>query len=55
MRALRLVGYTAPYENAEHAARVIATRVGMAGPVSLPDLLTRLRERGDRDLHSLLA
>ncbi|MBG0833464.1 hypothetical protein HS041_37825 [Planomonospora sp. ID67723] len=55
VRALRLVGYTAPCETPEHAARVIATRVGMSGPVILPDLLTRLRERGDRDLQSLLA
>ncbi|GIH91443.1 hypothetical protein ACFFMN_30665 [Planobispora siamensis] len=55
VRALRLVGYTAPCETAEHAARVIGTRVGMSGPVSLPELLTRLRERGDRDLQSLLA
>ncbi|GIH98942.1 hypothetical protein [Planobispora takensis] len=55
VRALRLVGYTAPCETVEHAARVIGTRVGMSGPVSLPELLTRLRERGDRDLQSLLA
>ncbi|WP_406312086.1 hypothetical protein OHA77_25975 [Streptosporangium sp. NBC_01639] len=53
--ALRLVGYTAPGGTPEQAARVIATRVGMAGPVSPPDLLVRLRERGDRDLLSLLA
>jgi hypothetical protein len=33
---------------------VIATRIGMTGPVGLPDLLTRLRERGDRDLLALL-
>ncbi|MEV7013856.1 hypothetical protein [Streptosporangium sp. NPDC051022] len=54
-RALRLVGYTAPGGTPEQAARVIATRVGMTGPVGLPDLLARLRERGDRDLLSLLA
>ncbi|MBB4917995.1 hypothetical protein [Streptosporangium saharense] len=54
-RALRLVGYTAPGGTAEQAARVIATRVGMTGQVGLPDLLARLRERGDRDLLSLLA
>jgi hypothetical protein len=53
--ALRLVGYTATGGTHEQAGRVIATRVGMTGPVSLPDLLTRLRERGDRDLLSLLA
>nr|WP_055508402.1 hypothetical protein [Nonomuraea pusilla] len=53
-KALRLVGYTAPGGTREQAARVIATRIGMTGPVSLPDLLTRLRERGDRDLLELL-
>ncbi|MEV8630181.1 hypothetical protein AB0395_00850 [Streptosporangium sp. NPDC051023] len=54
-RALRLVGYTAPGGSTEQAGRVIATRVGMTGQVALPDLLARLRERGDRDLLSLLA
>jgi hypothetical protein len=53
--ALRLVGYTAAGGTHEQACRVIATRVGMTGPVGLPDLLIRLRERGDRDLLSLLA
>ncbi|WP_344858117.1 hypothetical protein [Planomonospora alba] len=54
-RALRLVGYTAPGGTVEQAARVIATRIGMSGSADLPDLLARLRERGDRDLQSLLA
>ncbi|GAA4202238.1 hypothetical protein GCM10022252_58150 [Streptosporangium oxazolinicum] len=54
-RALRLVGYTATGGTPEQAKRVIATRVGMTGPVGTPELLTRLRERGDRDLLSLLA
>ncbi|WP_440068429.1 hypothetical protein [Streptosporangium sp. OZ121] len=54
-RALRLVGYTATGGTPEQAGRVIATRVGMTGPVATPELLTRLRERGDRDLLSLLA
>ncbi|MGR6914683.1 hypothetical protein ACU635_10575 [[Actinomadura] parvosata] len=53
-KALRLVGYTAPGGTRDQAARVIATRIGMAGPVVLPDLLDRLRERGDRDLLELL-
>ncbi|WP_431916923.1 hypothetical protein [Nonomuraea jabiensis] len=53
-KALRLVGYTAPGGTRDQAARVIATRIGMTGPVALPDLLTRLRERGDRDLLALL-
>ncbi|MGW2147746.1 hypothetical protein ACWCOT_25845 [Nonomuraea bangladeshensis] len=53
-KALRLVGYTAPGGTRDQAARVIATRIGLTGPVSLPDLLTRLRERGDRDLLALL-
>lgn len=53
-KALRLVGYTAPGGTRDQAARVIATRIGMTGPVNLPDLLTRLRERGDRDLLQLL-
>ncbi|MER6949725.1 hypothetical protein ABT294_37500 [Nonomuraea sp. NPDC000554] len=53
-KALRLVGYTAPGGTKDQAARVIATRIGMTGPVALPDLLTRLRERGDRDLLALL-
>ncbi|MFI7640368.1 hypothetical protein [Nonomuraea sp. NPDC049400] len=53
-KALRLVGYTAPGGTRDQAARVIATRIGMTGPVALPDLLTRLRERGDRDLLELL-
>ncbi|WP_030910655.1 hypothetical protein [Streptosporangium amethystogenes] len=54
-QALRLVGYTASGGTPEQAGRVIATRVGMTGPVGIPDLLTRLRERGDRDLLALLA
>ncbi|MCC5574380.1 hypothetical protein IMZ11_01835 [Microtetraspora sp. AC03309] len=53
-RALRLVGYTAPGGTREQAGRVIATRIGLAGPVGQTELLTRLRERGDRDLLSLL-
>ncbi|GGO27970.1 hypothetical protein GCM10010116_56070 [Microbispora rosea subsp. aerata] len=53
-RALRLVGYTAPGGTPEQAAQVIATRVGLAGPVDRPALLARLRERGDRDLLALL-
>ncbi|MFI9556977.1 hypothetical protein [Nonomuraea endophytica] len=53
-RALRLVCYTAPDAGLEVAARVIATRIGMTGPVALPDVLARLRERGDRDLLDLL-
>ncbi|MEW9529203.1 hypothetical protein [Microbispora sp. NPDC049125] len=52
--ALRLVGYTAPGGTEDQAVRVIATRIGLAGPVSRPELLARLRERGDRDLLSLL-
>ncbi|GII93110.1 hypothetical protein [Sinosporangium siamense] len=54
-KALRLVGYTAPGGTIEQAARVIATRIGMSGQVTVPDLMSRLRERGDRDLLSLLA
>ncbi|RBQ18522.1 hypothetical protein DP939_18645 [Spongiactinospora rosea] len=54
-QALRLVGYTAPDNTADQASRVIATRIGMAGSVGHPDLLVRLRERGDRDLLSLLS
>ncbi|MFB4279399.1 hypothetical protein ACBJ59_29210 [Nonomuraea sp. MTCD27] len=53
-KALRLVGYTAPGGTRDQAARVIATRIGMTGPVALPELLDRLRERGDRDLLELL-
>ncbi|WP_146103911.1 hypothetical protein [Nonomuraea solani] len=53
-KALRLVGYTAPGGTRDQAARVIATRIGMTGPVALPELLNRLRERGDRDLLELL-
>ncbi|MEU6427492.1 hypothetical protein ABZ860_16500 [Microbispora sp. NPDC046973] len=53
-RALRLVGYTAPSGTPEQAARVIATRVGLVPPVGRPELLARLRERGDRDLLTLL-
>jgi hypothetical protein len=56
VRALRLVGYTAPGGTPEQAARVISTRIGMpTNPAGQPDLLVRLRERGDRDLLSLLA
>lgn len=54
-QALRLVGYTAPGGTMDQALRVIATRVGMDGSASRNDLLGRLRERGDRDLLSLLA
>ncbi|MBO3750836.1 hypothetical protein J5X84_32590 [Streptosporangiaceae bacterium NEAU-GS5] len=54
-RALRLVGYTAPSGTREQAVRVISTRIGLTGPVGPPELLTRLRERGDRDLLALLA
>ncbi|MFF4125915.1 hypothetical protein [Microbispora rosea] len=53
-RALRLVGYTAPSGTPEQAARVIAARVGLTAPVERPELLARLRERGDRDLLTLL-
>ncbi|RCG31416.1 hypothetical protein DQ384_11970 [Sphaerisporangium album] len=55
-QALRLAGYTvtgAP-ESLEETIRVLATRIGMTGPVGLPDLMNRLRERGDRDLLSLM-
>jgi hypothetical protein len=53
-KALRLVCYTAPDAGLDVAARVIATRIGMTGPVGLSEVLARLRERGDRDLLSLL-
>ncbi|HEX8008042.1 MAG TPA: hypothetical protein VF482_16620, partial [Trebonia sp.] len=53
-RALRLVGYTAPGGTPDQAIRVIATRIGLTGPVGTVELLARLRERGDRDLLSLL-
>ncbi|ETK31137.1 hypothetical protein MPTA5024_36400 [Microbispora sp. ATCC PTA-5024] len=53
-RALRLVGYTAPGGTQDQAVRVIATRIGLSGPVGRAELLTRLRERGDRDLLSLM-
>ncbi|MEO3859722.1 hypothetical protein [Acrocarpospora sp. B8E8] len=53
-RALRLVGYTAPGGTPDQATRVIATRIGLTGPVGTVELLARLRERGDRDLLSLL-
>ncbi|MBD3136701.1 hypothetical protein [Microbispora bryophytorum] len=53
-RALRLVGYTAPSGTTEQAARVIAARVGLTAPAGRPELLARLRERGDRDLLTLL-
>ncbi|MEN3538400.1 hypothetical protein AAH991_25035 [Microbispora sp. ZYX-F-249] len=53
-RALRLVGYTTPSGTPEQAEQVIATRVGLAGDVERPELLARLRERGDRDLLTLL-
>ncbi|GIH27282.1 hypothetical protein Aph01nite_55920 [Acrocarpospora phusangensis] len=53
-RALRLVGYTAPGGTPDQAVRVIATRIGLTGPIGTVELLARLRERGDRDLLSLL-
>ncbi|GAA4565604.1 hypothetical protein [Planotetraspora kaengkrachanensis] len=53
-QALRLVGYTAPGGTPDQAVRVIATRIGLTGPAGRPELITRLRERGDRDLISLL-
>jgi hypothetical protein len=54
--ALRLAGHTpeGKSESLEETIRVLATRVGMTGPVGLPDLMNRLRERGDRDLLSLM-
>ncbi|GAA3823213.1 hypothetical protein GCM10022226_49710 [Sphaerisporangium flaviroseum] len=54
--ALRLSGHTAKGkpESLEETIRVLATRIGMTGPVGLPDLMNRLRERGDRDLLSLM-
>ncbi|GII85901.1 hypothetical protein Ssi03_38910 [Sphaerisporangium siamense] len=55
-QALRLAGYTVAggAESLEETIRVLATRIGMTGPVGLPDLMNRLRERGDRDLLSLM-
>ncbi|MGW5266832.1 hypothetical protein ACWEQG_38155 [Microbispora sp. NPDC004025] len=53
-RALRLVGHTTPSGTPEQAEQVIATRVGLTGAVERPELLARLRERGDRDLLTLL-
>ncbi|WP_066371402.1 hypothetical protein [Herbidospora mongoliensis] len=53
-RALRLVGYTAPGGTSDQADRVIATRIGLTGPTTPDELRARLRERGDRDLLSLL-
>ncbi|WP_214412641.1 hypothetical protein [Sphaerisporangium fuscum] len=54
--ALRLAGYTTggQAESLEETIRVLATRIGMTGPVGLPELMNRLRERGDRDLLSLM-
>lgn len=53
-RALRLVGYTAPGGTSDQADRVIATRIGLTGPTTPDELRAHLRERGDRDLLSLL-
>ncbi|WP_169948732.1 hypothetical protein [Microbispora sp. H11081] len=53
-RALRLVGFTTPSGTPEQAEQVIATRVGLAEAVERPELIARLRERGDRDLLTLL-
>ncbi|MEO3811991.1 hypothetical protein ABGB17_23590 [Sphaerisporangium sp. B11E5] len=53
--ALRLAGHTSGgTESLEETIRVLATRIGMTGPVGLPELMNRLRERGDRDLLSLM-
>ena len=53
-RALLLVGYTAPGGTFDQASRVIAIRIGMPSSAEQSELLARLRERGDRDLLSLL-
>ncbi|GII80174.1 hypothetical protein Sru01_51560 [Sphaerisporangium rufum] len=52
--ALHLIGYTAPVASEAEALRLIGGRVGLPEGASREEVLTRLRERGDRDILAFL-
>ncbi|WP_405141640.1 hypothetical protein OG589_31480 [Sphaerisporangium sp. NBC_01403] len=52
--ALHLIGYTAPVASEAEALRLIGARIGLADGASREEVLTRLRERGDRDILAFL-
>ncbi|RBQ18524.1 hypothetical protein DP939_18655 [Spongiactinospora rosea] len=53
-RALHLIGYTAPVASEAEGARLIGARIGLPEGSGRDDVLTRLRERGDRDILAFL-
>ncbi|GGK68062.1 hypothetical protein Sme01_13260 [Sphaerisporangium melleum] len=52
--ALHLIGYTAPVASEAEALRLIGARIGLPEGASREEILTRLRERGDRDILAFL-
>ncbi|MFE3448559.1 sigma factor-like helix-turn-helix DNA-binding protein [Nonomuraea sp. NPDC059194] len=53
-RALHLIGYTAPVDSEAEGLRLIGARVGLPETATREEVLTRLRERGDRDILAFL-
>ncbi|NUR89901.1 MAG: hypothetical protein HOY71_37970 [Nonomuraea sp.] len=53
-RALYLIGYTAPVNSELEGLRLIGARIGLPDNAAREDVLTRLRERGDRDILGFL-
>lgn len=53
-RALHLIGYTAPVGSEAEGLRLIGARIGLPDTVTPDEVVTRLRERGDRDILGFL-
>ncbi|NUT43305.1 MAG: hypothetical protein HOV86_25275 [Thermoactinospora sp.] len=49
-RALHLIGYTAPVQSEAEGMRLIGARIGLPDTATREEIVTRLRERGDRDI-----
>jgi hypothetical protein len=53
-RALHLIGYTAPVASEAEGLRLIGARIGLPEGATREEILSRLRERGDRDILGFL-
>ncbi len=53
-RALHLIGYTAPVASEAEGLRLVGARIGLPEGATREEVLSRVRERGDRDILGFL-
>jgi len=53
-RALHLIGYTAPVASEAEGIRLIGARIGLSEGCTREEVITRLRDRGDREILAFL-